>query len=69
MTKHQENCGAPICIDDKNENTVWWATEPICNKTPLTDIQKRQKRINKEFKEGGALDRCWTLKELRDSSL
>jgi hypothetical protein len=69
MTKHEETCEAPICIDNKNKNTVWWAGEPVCNKRPLTEIQKRQLRINKEFVEGGSLDRCWTLEELSRSTL
>ena len=65
MTKHSENCEAPICFDDPKPNHVWWAGEPICNKRPYNEVQKRQTRINKEIKE----DRCWTLKELEDSSL
>jgi hypothetical protein len=66
-TQHQLNCSAPICADDKNKNTVWWAGEEICTKSG--EVQKRQRRINKEFKEGGKLDRSWTLKELEQSRL
>jgi len=69
MKKHQSNCTAPICLEDDNKDTVWWAGEEVCNKRPTTELQRRQKRINKEFVEGGAMDRCWTRRQLDESSL
>jgi hypothetical protein len=63
MKKHQ--CNAPICFADPDPNHVWWSGEEVCNKKPYNEVQRRQLRINKELKE----DRCFTLQELRDSSL
>ena len=67
--KHKENCEAPICQCDKNPDTVWWSGEPVCLKSPYNEVQKRQKRINKELENGRLKDKCWTLQELLDSSL
>jgi hypothetical protein len=69
MTKHQENCSSPICADDKSKDTVWWAGEPICSKTPKLKIQQIQQRINAEFRKGKFQERSWTVKELLQSNL
>jgi hypothetical protein len=52
MTKHQEKCSSPICMDCKDETTIWYPGESICKKLPVSDIQFKQKRINSVFKRG-----------------
>lgn len=52
MTKHQQTCDAPICVDDHEEGFVWYAGEEICKKKSSFTWQKMQKRINKYLKTG-----------------
>jgi len=56
-------------MDDESPQVVWCAGEEICGRRPLTDLQKRQKRINDEYKKGRFLDQSWTRAELEKSSL
>lgn len=52
MTKHEEKCNAPICMDCKDEDTVWYAGEKVCNKEPISRLQKKQININNLLKIG-----------------
>lgn len=52
INKHFENCSAPLCEKCDNGDAIWYAGEEICSCTPMSDVQKKQKRINKEFLTG-----------------
>lgn len=52
MTEHELKCEAPICMDCKDETTIWYPSEKICSKSPMSSIQKKQKRINEAVKKG-----------------
>lgn len=52
MSKHFQNCNAPICQECNDDNLVWYAGEEVCNKRPLTIWQKKQLVINKSLKKG-----------------
>lgn len=54
--KHYLECNAPICQDSiepdfKNE-TIWYAGEEVCQKSPYQKFQKKQIDINKGVKAG-----------------
>lgn len=71
MTKHSENCTAPICIDDENQDAVWYAGEEICSKRPMVRCQKIQTEINK-FTEIGKfkfIDTPFTRWDLENKSI
>ena len=54
--KHHLHCNAPICQNDDNLNwkndTVWYAGEPVCMKSPYQKFQQKQKDINKWVAKG-----------------
>lgn len=56
MTRHAEECPAPICKDDNNPNymkdVLWYPGEGICGKSPMTKWQRNQRRINKLVAKG-----------------
>ena len=64
QTKHFMNCNAPLCAEDKSPQALWYAGEEVCSKRPLTDLQKKQLRINKGYLKGRFQDRVWTQAEL-----
>jgi hypothetical protein len=49
--KHLVKCKAPICVSSKKKgwkkNLVWYPGEKVCDRRPLTKVQKFQKEINK----------------------
>jgi len=58
-TAHWEVCEAPICQDERGyydpdwkKNVIWYPGEPVCQKTPLTLWQKRQKLTNRWLANG-----------------
>ena len=52
MTKHSLICNAPICLDCKDTHTIWYPGEKVCTRTPFTNLQKKQNRINETVKKG-----------------
>jgi len=72
-TKHWYNCSSPLCTEDKSPKTLWYAGEEVCGCRPLTDLQKRQLRINKGYLKGRfqvkGEPRVWTQEELSKSRL
>ena len=52
MTKHEENCEAPICMDNPSDNHYWYPDEPICKKAPGSHVQQIQRRIQNQLKAG-----------------
>jgi len=52
MTKHEENCTAPVCVDNPSDDTVWYAGEEICSKRPMNKIQKKQSLVNRSLSKG-----------------
>lgn len=68
-SKHFYNCSAPLCMEDKSPQALWYAGEEVCNCKPLTELQKRQLRINKQYKKGRFLDQSWSRAELEKSKL
>ena len=56
MTRHLQDCNAPICMDDKNPDfkteVLWRPGEEVCKKIPWGKIQKKQIDINKWVKKG-----------------
>ena len=69
MNKHQLNCSAPLCSEMDNGEAIWYAGEEVCNCRPLTDLQKKQLRINKGFLNGRFQERHWTEEGLLKSRL
>ena len=55
MTKHQETCEAPLCVDDCSPELVWYAGELLCKKASNTVWGKKQKVINNYIAKGGHL--------------
>jgi hypothetical protein len=68
-SKHFYNCSAPLCSEVSSPEALWYAGEEVCNCRPLTDLQKRQLRINKQFKKGRFLEQSWSRAELEKSKL
>lgn len=68
-TKHSEKCSVPICMHEDYQDVVWCAGEGVCNCRPLTELQKKQLRINKGFGKGRFQEKSWTGGELLTSSL
>ena len=50
MSRHFDNCQAPICALDKNPNfkkeVIWYPGEIVCKYKPLQKFQKKQNNIN-----------------------
>jgi len=67
--RHNKNCSAPICMQQDYNKVVWCAGEEVCGCRPLTELQKKQLRINKEFGKGRFQDSSWTGSELVKTSL
>lgn len=68
-SKHYLRCSAPVCAEDENKDLVWWAGEQVCTCSPLTPLQKKQVRINQQFKKGRFQDKNWTVKELQEAHI
>lgn len=51
------------------KEVVWCAGEEVCSCRPLTELQKKQLRINKEFGRGRFTDDSWIGRELDRVSL
>ena len=49
MSKHFKSCEAPICVENHNNDLVWYAGEKICSKQSKFKWHKTQKRINKHI--------------------
>ena len=49
---HKDRCSAPICVDCDFKNVIWYPGESVCTKLPLSNLQRKQFRINKEVNKG-----------------
>ena len=73
--KHYLECEAPICIGDPESNykneVLWYAGEPVCQKTPYQKFQKKQIDVNKWVAKGkfANLDIPYTAHELETRSI
>jgi len=56
MTRHNDECTAPICSDDNNPNykkdVMWYPGESVCGKSPMTKWQRNQRKINRKVAKG-----------------
>ena len=52
MSKHFEDCSAPICQEMDSDNVVWYPGEEVCLKKPYNKVQKKQLLINRELSRG-----------------
>jgi len=55
-TPHFEKCTAPLCLeaDDIDDNSIWYANEPICSAQPKTGTPnwiKQQRKIARQTKQ------------------
>jgi len=52
LTKHFEDCSAPICSCTLDEKAIWYVGEEICSRRPLQKFQRVQKKLNRLADEG-----------------
>jgi len=71
MKTHQNNCTAPLCEHDPQPQHIWLGGEEVCKSRPTSELQKRQKRINKAIKGGSddLLNREFTRTSIEKSHL